>query len=290
MASDTKNRPKSDDVIDSDDSDDEDTVMIDNTTATTTTSRRQQGHGHAHSNGEMCSGDHDGGSGKAVAPTSSFKKIVRLLLLFSMVPVLFSMPLFLKKGGELVSNNRALLFYVWAFYAVVWAAIVYSKRHQITISSFVNHNLLWMIVALGTFIVLDIPKMIQQVELRREVLLVWCTITWIPNILIFFFDDTDHKTKEQQEEQKELRKKKKDDERKAKLEEKRKKRQKERMEKYTPTQRMMLNAGVYVGLLLLVLLLAWQTYRWYLKTQQNILERQRGSTVEEEVEPVYGEY
>eukprot|EP01133_Synstelium_polycarpum_P016848 gene16848-20032_t len=183
------------------------------------------------------------------------------------------MPFILKKAGEMVANNRALLFYIWGVYILIWSSLIYSKRKLISISSFVNHNLIWLIVALGSFIVLDIPKMIQQVDLRREVLFVWCTITWIPNVVIFALDDTDHKEEERLEEEKERRKKKKEEEKRVKLEEKRKRKQKERMSKYTPTQRLMFNSAVYFGLLVLVALLGWQTYRWYVKTQQNIQER-----------------
>eukprot|EP01132_Coremiostelium_polycephalum_P009161 gene9161-11227_t len=169
----------------------------------------------------------------------------------SHVPTFFSIPYILKKAGEIASNNREFLIYIWA-------------------------NLIWLIFTLGVFIVLDIPKMIQQVDLRREVLFVWCTLTMIPNIIIFFFDDTDYKTLEKLESEKQERKKKRDDERK----EKKKAKIKEKLNKYTPTQRLLLNTAVYLCLLLLVVLLAWQTYRWYLKTQQNIEERIKGHHIQ----------
>ncbi|EGG20646.1 hypothetical protein DFA_00507 [Cavenderia fasciculata] len=219
--------------------------------------------------------------------TNKYKTVIKFTLLFLMVPLLFSMPLILRSAGEAVANNREYLYYIWALYAVIWAALIYNKRKTTSISSFVNHNLQWLIAALGAFIVLDIPKMIQQVDLRREVLFVWCTLTWIPNIILYYFDDTNYYDKEAKEEERSQRKKKKDEEKRAKLEEKRRRRQQERMDRYTPNQRMLLNASIYFGIALLVALLAWQTYRWYLKTQQNIEERIRLTPGHVEPEPEF---
>ncbi|KYR02530.1 hypothetical protein DLAC_01375 [Tieghemostelium lacteum] len=234
--------------------------------------RKHKGHGHSH-----------GGSGaNKKATMSTKKKIINFILLFLIVPVIYSVPFILKKAGEIVSQNRLVLIYIWSVFLVILFGIVYLKRKLLSISSFVNQNLIWLIFSLGVFIVLDIPKMIQQVDLRQEVLYVWCTLTMIPNLIVFFFDDTDYKTQERIEEEKEERKKKKDIERKAKLDEKRKQKHDEKMKKYSPLQRRLMNAAVYLVILILVLLLAWQTYRWYIRTQRNIQERMKTKTATSE--------
>ncbi|EFA85854.1 hypothetical protein PPL_01086 [Heterostelium album PN500] len=69
-------------------------------------------HGHSHAGGAECG--HDGGtssSSAAKVPQSKLKTAMKFLLLFTMVPILFSMPFILRRAGEIVSENRALLFY-----------------------------------------------------------------------------------------------------------------------------------------------------------------------------------
>ncbi|KAM9961222.1 hypothetical protein ACTFIR_004059 [Dictyostelium discoideum] len=238
--------------------------------------KQQQSHGHSHGDGGSCGHSH--GSDEPEKPINKSKTAIKFFILFLLVPLFFSLPFILKRAGEIVANNRVYLIYIWALYAVVLTAVIYMKRHLQSINNFVNQNLIWVIFTLGIFIFLDIPKMIQQVDLRTEVLYVWCTITMIPNIIFFFFDDTDHKTNERLEEEKEERKKKKETEKRARLEEKKKAKIKEKMKKYSPTQLRLMNAAVYLGITLLVVLLGWQTYRWYLKTQQNIIDRNRQAT------------
>ncbi|EGC33539.1 hypothetical protein DICPUDRAFT_92387 [Dictyostelium purpureum] len=240
---------------------------------------KPQQHGHSH-DGKPCTGH--GGGGESEKPEKSTKTFIKFGLLFLLVPTFFGLPFILKRAGEIVANNRVYLIYIWAIYAVVLTSVIYMKRHLQTINSFVNQNLIWVIFTLGVFIFLDIPKMIQQVDLRTEVLYVWCTITMIPNIIFFFFDDTDHKTLERIEEEKEEKKKKKDNERRARQDEKRKAKIKEKMKKYSSTQLLVMNTAVYLGIAILVALLGYQTYRWYIKTQQNIIERNRMATEKSE--------
>lgn len=242
-------------------------------------------HGHSHDGGDH-GHSHDGndhghshGEGKKnkqpQQPASRTKTVIKFLILMMIVPAFYLIPVVLKSAGEIVSNNRVYLIYIWSVYIAILAVLVYLKRHLISLSSFVNQNLIWLIFTLGVFIVLDIPKMIQQVDLRTEVLFVWCTLTMIPNLIIFSLDDTDHKTLERLEEEKEQRKKKKEAEKKKKKDERKKAKLEEKMKQYTPMKRFLMNAGVYACLVLLVALLGWQTYRWYLRTQQNIQDRIR---------------
>ncbi|KAF2072600.1 hypothetical protein CYY_006097 [Polysphondylium violaceum] len=231
-------------------------------------------HGHSHAGGDH-GHSHGGGKKQKGPPPSKTKTVIKFLILMMIVPAFYLIPVVLKSAGEIVSNNRVYLIYIWSVYIAILSVLVYLKRHLISLSSFVNQNLIWLIFTLGVFIVLDIPKMIQQVDLRTEVLFVWCTLTMIPNLIIFSLDDTDHKTLERLEEEKEQRKKKKEAEKKKKKDERKKAKLEEKMKQYTPMKRFLMNAGVYACLLLLVALLGWQTYRWYLRTQQNIQDRIR---------------
>ena len=70
---------------------------------------------------------------------------------------------------------------------VLLAIFFFFKRATITLDSFVTQIMGWMIISLGIYHLVDLPKMVD-ITLRKDVLYVWCSFTMVFNLVYFFFD------------------------------------------------------------------------------------------------------
>jgi len=213
-------------------------------------------------------------------PQSTLAKIVRAVLLLSLIPAMYFVPFVLRFAGAKVQANFHLLIYLWVIYVVVLLAIFFFfKRATITLDSFVTQIMGWMIISLGIYHLVDLPKMVD-ITLRKDVLYVWCSFTMVFNLIYFFFDNRDYQEEKRKEEEKEERRRKKEDEKKKKQAEKRK----ERLDKMmSPGKRRIVNGLIYLAFIALAGFIANYVYNYYLHLQ----ELQAQEAGEPYREPVY---
>jgi len=221
----------------------------------------------------------------SIPSTSGLPKYLRIGLLLSFIPIIFSVPYVLNYAGEKVKGNRKLLYGAWAIYTAILLSIFFHfKKKTVTLNSFVTQLMLWMIGTLGVYHLVDLPRMVN-IYLRQDVLYVWCTFTMIFNIVYFFLDTTDHKSEEERERRKEERKQKRDEEKRQKEAEKRKKKLDDMMD---PKTRRLANLGIYLFLGCCALYVLYYTYNYYLFLQeelamQNSAAQPRDFTAEDKI-------
>jgi len=180
-------------------------------------------------------------------------------------------PYLLTWGGEFVAQNRMRLVYLWVFYlTLILLVFFYFKRKTITLNSLATELMTWAIFSLGVYSLVDIPRMIE-IHLRRDVLVLWLSLTMVFNLVYLFLDDTPHQENEEKEREKEERKRLKEEERQKKKDEKRKikddERRRLRDEKMGPALKMAVNIAIYVALAGLVAFFAYRGYNYYIDFQ-----------------------
>jgi len=217
------------------------------------------------------SGSEDDTRSTPPPPSSTLNKAVRFALFLSLIPAMYFVPFVLRFAGAKVKANYHLLIYLWSFYSVVLVSIFfYFKRKTITLDSFVTQIMGWMIVTLGIYHLVDLPKMVD-ITLRKDVLYVWCSFTMIFNLLWFFFDEKDYQEEKRKEDEKEERRKKKEEERKKKEADKRKKRLDRMM---SPATRRIVNFFIYIAIIAIAGLIIQYIYNYNLHLQElEALER-----------------
>jgi len=216
-------------------------------------------------------------------PQSTISKTIRFLLLLSLIPAMYFVPIILRMAGSQVKGNFNLLIYLWVLYAVILLSIFfYFKRNTVTLDSFATQIMGWMIVTLGVYHLVDLPKMVD-IALRKDVLYVWCSFTMIFNLVYFFFDDKDYQEEKRREDEKEERRRRKEEARKLKEAEKRKKRLESMM---SPGKRRVVNAFIYLAFALVAAWIIKAVYNYNLHLQEQ-LALQSGVPIPNPDEPTY---
>jgi len=203
------------------------------------------------------------------APSKGLHKVTKVVLLLSVFPIIYSVPYLLTWGGELVAQNRMRLVYLWGVYiTLVLLIFFYFKRKTITLNSLATELMTWAIFSLGVYSLVDIPRMIE-IHLRRDVLILWLSLTMVFNLVYLFLDDTPHQENEAKEREKEERKRLKEEERQKKKDEKRKVKDEERRrlrdEKMGPTLKWVINISIYLALAGLMAYFVYRAYVYYLE-------------------------
>jgi len=204
--------------------------------------------------------------------SSALSTVVKVILLFALIPMVLSVPFFLSYAGDYIKDHTRYLWYVWGVYAVILVAVFFHfKKKTITLNSFTTQNLTYMIFTLGAYTLADIPRFLPF-ELRQVALYLWCSLTMIFNLLFFFMDDTDYQEQEKKEQRKEEKRKKKEEERKQKELEKKK------PLIANPKLKLLVDIILYILYAILLGVAVWYGYYWFQDFQHQVIVKHMGDS------------
>jgi hypothetical protein len=219
-----------------------------------------------------------GSSSPSSTPSSPLSIILKVLGLFSLAPLVFSIPFILSSAGRMVKGNEQVFIFIWIFYGLVLCFIIFRwRRHTVTFNSFTTQMMTWGIFSLGAYVLLDLPRYLA-IEIRQVALYLWCTFTMFFNLIVFFYDDTNYQEEERKEKLKEERRKKKEEERKAREKED----EEERVKlKVSGPWKVVIDMFIYISFAIFLWWAFHKGYAWYEDFQMRIA-MERGTYTEPE--------
>jgi len=206
--------------------------------------------------------------------SSVLSLILKVLGLFSLIPLVFSIPFVLSTTGNYVKGKDHYLIFLWVFYTIILAFVFFHwRKNTITLNSFTTQIMSWAIFTMGAYVLLDLPRYLPA-DIRQVALYLWCSFTMIFNLILFFYDDTNYQEEEKKEKLKEERKKKKEEEK------KKNEKEEEPILKANGSLKVVIDITIYV----LFAIGLWYGgsfgYEWYLGFQERIAQ-QHGIPTEE---------
>jgi len=215
-------------------------------------------------------------SEKGDSPSFGVPFYIKILGLAILIPMVFSVPFLLKFISSHLYERQDYFYAIWSLYAGLLAFFYfYYRKETITLNSFITQNLSWGIFAMGSYMLLDIQKLLDP-HLRQTALWTWLTFTMIFNFVFFLFDSTNYKVQEEKQAEED-----------KKEEEKRKRWDEEYnrdfLKDVPPTVRQILNICVYI----VILLICYSLFNFYNSVKIRMNERNGVLIEEPEFQPSY---
>eukprot|EP01113_Clastostelium_recurvatum_P027368 TRINITY_DN3299_c0_g1_i2.p1 TRINITY_DN3299_c0_g1~~TRINITY_DN3299_c0_g1_i2.p1 ORF type:complete len:258 (+),score=83.27 TRINITY_DN3299_c0_g1_i2:34-807(+) len=207
-------------------------------------------------------------------PRTMLTKALRIMAIAGVIPVVYFIPSMLTWGAIKVRDNRMPLIYLWVAYAAAILFIFfYLRRKTITSNSLATVITTWAIFSLGAYSLVDIPRMVE-IHLRRDVLVLWLSLTMVFNVIYLVMDDTPYQEAEALERAKEERRRIKEEEWQKRRDEKRKvkddERRKKRDAKLGPIGKAVVNASIYIAIFVVVAYVCKNAYEYYIRFHEDL--------------------